>query len=282
MGRFPVLIMLVTSLLLGTGLVRLTPLQSAARGTELLRIHTSSALFGATLDELVLESLRNGERLEGMGVDLPHCWTDAELSELQWPPLAKAARADHDRVLQLAERRPAGVSLQHFMETYDLCRCHALSCTIGDTAAGSGLWLVPEIASFSRCAPRGAMLRHSTAGTSSTDANDAAAAELVLVSDGSNAVSSGWRTNDQLLLSEGWADANLECDAVEIPETVLQQAADEELGRDAQLRATHAAVLDGLRNFGYLPAVSAEDAESGCTVLAGGLADDHLGRYLQV
>ena len=49
------------------GLVRLAPLrdQECARGTELLRVHCKSdALFGATLDELVLTLLQEGEHLE--------------------------------------------------------------------------------------------------------------------------------------------------------------------------------------------------------------------------
>ena len=150
------------------------------------------------------------------------------------------------------------------MDAFDIVRCHALS------SAGDGYWVVPATASFPRSAPLGASLAREDG-------------DLVLRSDGSGdgsitTISSGWRTNDELLLSEGWADESLQCDRVEMSEATLRRAADDVLGVTPPEKARQGAILEGLRTLGYLPPTT---AELGGAVLAGGLVSDELGRHLQ-
>jgi len=234
--------------------------------------------------------------LELLKADLPHHWSDAELAELQWQPLVAAA-ARRRRDLELASP-PDGVSHADFVHAIDVATCHGLDLD-------GQLWLWPATGLFRRSAPHGAVL--STEGNEIVLRTDGAAASAPRVQPGSGrkaasatsrdpidkdtasavsgdsvfevTLSSGWRSNAHLLLSQGWASASLECDAVEVDETMMLSAAQTVLEASQQLRQKQLAVIAGLRRFGYLS--DASDGQSGCSIFAGGYACDSLGRYLQ-
>ena len=88
--------------------------------------------------------------------------------------------------------------------------------------AGDELCLVPALARFARSAPTGATLTRCEA-----------TGDLVLLKDATSesvAVSSGWRTNDELLLTEGWADPALRSDAAALTLNDCVDAADAAFG----------------------------------------------------
>ena len=187
-------------------------------------------------------------------------WSDEELDELQWPPLVAAVHATTAELRTLAEEHaPPDSDANSLLFMLELVHCHARACD-------GELWLVPETAAFERSSPGGASLELCplsgdlllvTEGSSSAaDATPSAgppkglfgaiAAALPAVTGDSDppTISSGQRSNDELLLYEGWADESLECERLEIPETLLRAAAAVlNPGEDAAA----AAVLHGLR-----------------------------------
>lgn len=233
--------------------------------SPLLRCPAAAALVGDThtaLAQAVLQDPAWLARLETHeGAAQLHYWSDDELSELQWPPLAAAARRQRAEWAALAA--PPGVPAERFGAALALAHRHGLVCD-------GQLWLVPGTTVYARSAPRGAALER--CGSSG---------DLLLVgapdADGEAAtICSGWRSNDELLLAEGWADGALECDAFALPEAVAREAACDALGPGgAALREKRDAVVAGLRAYNYLPEGSAGE------VYAGGLVSDELGRYLQ-
>lgn len=241
--------------------------QALRRGMELVHIASSDGVFGSNI-EACTEALCRSDWLESVGTmhaDLLYHWAATELDELQWPALAVAAKLDRQRIEALAQA--SSVPTDEYMRANDLVRCHGLRCSDPTEDSYSGVWFIPATAKFARSAPRGAYLKVADPG------------ELVLIGDGSSTISSGWRNNDELLLNEGWADAELQCDEVELSEVRMRQAADCLFGASPSVQAQHASIIHGLRSFGYLP--SGDEQRSGCSVLAGGLASDYLGRYLQ-
>ena len=139
------------------------------------------------------------------------------------------------------------------------------------------LWLVPEIASFARSSPADASFERCLESC-----------DLLLVADGSApasvittrinpaTISSGWRSNDDLLLYEGWTDERLASDRFELPSEALRGAAarvlEEELGMevDKQAQQVQNAVLEAVRELRQLPEAGYGE------VLAGGYASDSL------
>ena len=237
-------------------------------GAELLRVEeTAASVLSANLDgglaaaqntlaerllatpalrEALLESSDRAPSSERAPL---HAWSDGELELLQSPALraaALAARAAHAPDDALA-----------------LVRQHAV-------VAGDELCLVPALARFARSAPTGATLTRCEA-----------TGDLVLLKDATSesvAVSSGWRTNDELLLTEGWADPALRSDAAALTLNDCVGAADAAFGAaSAALRARQYAVLDQLRQYEYLPAA----ADAGLLVYPGGTVSDELGQVLQ-
>ena len=231
-------------------------------GAELLRVEeTEASALSASLDSgLAAAQNTLAERLQGASMIAEqllassdraplHAWSDAELDQLQSPALraaALAARAAHAPDDALA-----------------LVRQHAV-------VAGDELCLVPALARFARSAPTGATLTRCEA-----------TGDLVLLKDATSesvAVSSGWRTNDELLLTEGWADPALRSDAAALTLNDCVGAADAAFGAaSAALRARQYAVLDQLRQYEYLPAA----ADAGLLVYPGGTVSDELGQVLQ-
>ena len=125
----------------------------------------ADALHGDSLEDLARSLLHSdGDAFERLGADLLHGWSDAELDELQWAPLAARARADHASVQELAERcHPAAP--ERFIQAFDCSRRHALGCARGPDRAHAepatqGLWLVPATVAFDRAAPRGGRAQH--------------------------------------------------------------------------------------------------------------------------
>lgn len=237
----------------------------AVASGPLLRAPASGALHAATHLELALKLVgADGAPAwlaDGCCRRAISSWTQPELSELQWPALEDAAREQAEERRKLAEAHGGGAALEAALE---VTHAHALPC------AGE-LWLVPGAAALPRAAPHGACLERSALGDEL----------LVIDDDGATAIGSGWRSNDELLLSEGWADGNLSCDAFEIHESVLSNAASSvhsggNAASDA-LAAQRASVVAGLARFRYL----AEPAQSAGPLFAGGYVSDSLGRYLQ-
>ena len=119
----------------------------STRRLELLRVPTSDALCAPTKPELVEEVLSAtaplADAIDRLALpDLPHRWSDAELDELQWEPLATAARQQRQRLAALSPEE---------VRAHDLVEAHAIACD-------GLLWLVPATAGWGRSAPRGAYL----------------------------------------------------------------------------------------------------------------------------
>ena len=119
----------------------------STRRLELLREPTSDALCAPTKPELVEEVLSAtaplADAIDRLALpDLPHRWSDAELDELQWEPLATAARQQRQRLAALSPEE---------VRAHDLGEAHAIACD-------GLLWLVPATAGWGRSAPRGAYL----------------------------------------------------------------------------------------------------------------------------
>jgi len=179
--------------------------------------------------------------------DLPHHWLDSDLAELQWPALSRAARCKRKALQELTHDE---------IRAHDIVQQHAL-------AIDGQEWLIPACIHLPRTAPHGGQF------TRCCDTGD-----LVLLGEPglTRSISSGWRSNDELLLTEGWASASLESDRIELPLESLHIAADVVVGADG-LKQRRLQVLDGLRDLGYLP--------DRPFVLANGHASDSLGKVLQ-
>ena len=138
-------------------------------------------------------------------------WSDAELTELQWPPLVATVHAKTKELLALAtEHAPAESDTTSLLFMLELVHCHARSCP-----GEEGLWLVPGTASFARSCPQGALLeRCATSGDFLLTATEADISMASVITTGTEVVtiSSGSLSNDELLLFEGWADENLACE----------------------------------------------------------------------
>lgn len=258
----------------------------------------------------VLNALIEAEFADNAPVMVPLCWSTAEwsraeLDELQWPPLVAAAAKRTAELRSLAEQH-ARDSYRAFgrfkgasalLVALELAHCHAMSTS----DAKDTLWLIPERARYQRSAPIGASLEldsdtgdlnfvgelRDTSPTSRLpppaqtspnpllfflgDGNDPDAAPLF-------SISSGVKSNDQLLLTEGWADEELACDRFEMPPEVLFAAATEVWSREPSKASSLDAVaerqqvLDGLRARGALPS----SGSYGDVVSAGGYASEAL------
>ncbi|KAG8465349.1 hypothetical protein KFE25_002656 [Diacronema lutheri] len=203
--------------------------------------------------------------------DVLHRWTDVELDELRWPPLAAAARRDREWIARAhAAHADAGVPLARFADALDVCRGHAL-------VHGGALHLIPGVGAFGWSAVRGATLerRGRTFRLACTEAREAGA--LVTIS-------AGWRTNDELLLEQGWASADLSSDSAvltadDVLERVRAHQPDEPDGGGGggDVRGLRAEVMRALRELRYLH----EDEGDELRVLSGGYASDMLGILLQ-
>eukprot|EP00961_Rhodomonas_salina_P049321 662444-Rhodomonas_salina.1 len=107
------------------------------RGEELLRAPENCALIAEIETSLAdaqvtlaLELLKNRELLEDASllpseVDLLHKWSDAELAELQWAPLAAKARADRTWLHAAFASSSSSFSFEEFSSAVDVVRCHA-------------------------------------------------------------------------------------------------------------------------------------------------------------
>ena len=279
----------------------------------LLRCSSSTALCGASHLELaqkllqrpdVFDAVLEAEFADSAPVMVPLCWSAAEwrrseLNELQWPPLVAAAGERAAELRRLAEEHAQAdykafgrfKGKQALLVALELVHCHAMKADDGEA-----LWFVPERASHRRSAPIGASLTI-----------DAATGDLVFIGDGcdtspgsratqpapaspnplffflgggsdeergeSFSISSGSKSNDQLLLTEGWADEELSCERFAFPQEALMAAAAEVWTNetDASARALdseiHGLVVSGLRAGGILP-----DDDGFGEVFAGGLA----------
>lgn len=202
-------------------------------------------LRGATLGlarSLLYEEpalLRSLVDVKPSGASSPlHHWTPAELAELQWEPLAAAAIDDREWV-----QSHAAVEGDRLVEAIDAVRRHARlegkTLSVGDAPVD---------------------LRRQVA--------------LLPASQAAAAV--GWRRNDQLLLDEGWADADLASDACALPDAVLRTAVERVGGAELATKAARAGQIEVLDALGQLRYLSGE-----AVVLPGGLVTDELGRTVQ-
>ena len=174
----------------------LTP--AAATVTSLaLSVDASAGLRSATLS-LTAALLEQPALLEDLcaiplrGAEPLHHWEPEELRQLQWPPLEAAAGRDREWIEGL--EAPSSVPRPQFVRSLDAVRRHAYS-------SGASLCLRTASQAQARLAvPRGRPTEFAAA--------------------------CGWRRNDQLLLEEGWADAELASDAVAISDDVLRRAVD--------------------------------------------------------
>ena len=272
---------------------------SSAPPSVLLRCSSASALTGKTHLEIaqgllertdVMDAVIECEFTDNAPVMVPLCWSTAEwsakeLDELQWPPLVAAAsrRSAEMRALAKQHARPEFKAFGRFkgaqalLTALELAHCHTMA--VGD---GGELWLVPARAAYPRSAPSGASLQVCPESGdlifvgSMVDASPARAPpappnpllNLFFLGDDDDeeenapgfSVSSGAKTNDELLLTEGWADENLSSDAFELPLDVLAAASarvigEEDAGReDTSWPEMRAQIVDGLRQAGRLPA----------------------------
>ena len=167
----------------------------ASAGLRAAQLSLTSALLEqpALLEELCAIPLR--------GADPLHYWEAEELHQLQWPPLMAAAARDREWIEQMdTELADTGLVDTQFVRSFDAVRRHAYS-TGAAGAPGSSLCLRTASEALARLAlPRGQPTEFAAA--------------------------CGWRRNDELLIEEGWADAELACDAVAISDDVLRRAAD--------------------------------------------------------
>ena len=302
-----------TSALAATTLIR-APIDAALRGDS----HLALALDLLQRDDFV-NRLIEAEFSESAPVLVPLCWSiaewsEAELSELQWPPLVAAQQARSAELRALAkehaqpEHRIFGRfrGAQALLTALELAHCHAMPLD-------GELWLLPETAGFERSAPQGASLtlcsesgdllliedeeatRAAAEAAAATSAASAARANAdkeqqpqllnfiftgLLQDDGDGddevraTIGSGVKSNDELLMSQGWADEGLACDAFELPEEVLRASALAALGGAGPL-AEQEKVLEGLRRVGSLPASGFGEVRSG-----GGVSE-HLARSVR-
>lgn len=199
--------------------------------------------------------------------DALHRWPAAALDELRWPPLAAAAARDSELLEALhAEHGCAagGADLGRFADAFDVCRAYALP-------HGGALHLLPGIDAFGWSARRGAMLERSGAALRVTCSEALAADALVTLS-------GGWRTNEELLVEQGFACVGLPSDAVSFTRAHALDAAAAVGVLDARTAALREDVLGELHRMRYLTADGDGDELS---VLSGGFASDQLGILLQ-
>jgi len=214
------------------------------------------------LIDLVIQSCGRPE-LSAMATDLPHRWGDAELNELQCDPLAAAARATADS-LSTASAAEGWA--------FDLVSAHSLELE-------GEYWIVPGSEQVPRSAPRGGrIVRCPMTGDIVIDASSGGVGQC-------ETISSGWRSNAELLLAEGWALPDLESDWVALDVDLLEAAAGRVLGRPDSpltptppLREGQREVLQGLDRLGYLQPA---DGLGSSAVLSGGYCEDSLGRRVQ-
>jgi hypothetical protein len=242
---------------------------------ELLRVPASACVCAPTRAELAAALVAEGPSaacgLAEMTADVLHCWSDAEMEELQWPALAATARAMRSSL--------AGQDERHVWAR-DVVSAHALDFD-------GSVWLLPAAARLPRNAPTGATLQrceqtgelllvHTTApsvsaagrrrprgGSVGAAGGDSAAVAAGGESGGgasggggggggeggkgeggkgeggkgeggsgeggsravTGAISSGWRSNAELLLTEGRAQAVLESERVYLGADLLQVCA---------------------------------------------------------
>jgi len=196
--------------------------------------------------------------------DQIHRWSEEELAELQWPRLQAAARERGAEWRSLAESQTDAIKAPALLEALEIVHRHALPCD-------GELWLLDGTASFPRSAPSGASLKRcdESGDLLLVSAEPATSASTSTAS----AIGSGWRTNDELLLDEGWADEDLRCDGFDLPEEEMRRAASELAPVDEQTEG----VLAGLRRLDYLPG----PGSAGCSLFSGGYVSDDCGRFLQ-
>ena len=263
----------------------------------LLRCSAASALTGSTHLEIaqgllersdVLDAVIECEFSDNAPVMVPLCWSTAEwtaseLDELQWPPLIATARKRSSDMRHLAEEHAQPEykvfgrfkGTQALLTALELAHCHTMTIADGE------LCLVPARAAYPRSAPTGASLEvcadsgdlifvGSMVDTSPARAPRAPPNPLLnlfFLGDDEDdetapgfSVSSGSKTNDELLLTEGWADENLSSDAFELPDEVLAAASAQVINEDAAgdgiepWKRQCAQIIDGLREAGRLPA----------------------------
>lgn len=212
------------------------------------------------------------------GVDLPAKWSEDELKELQWAPLQEAAKADKAFLEQAWQRLGVDAPLDAFVDAASVARRYAVPCVGASINDPETMVLLPESSIFERTAPRGGRMLL----CSETD-------EVQIVSDGSHdlgtwgaSMSSGWVTNDDLLLYEGWADPNLQSDAVPLSLDFLRGAAQGVLGQEEEVRRQQDQVLKSLERYQYLNLNDDDGCGPSLSILHGGYASDDLGKVLQV
>ena len=154
------------------------PLDAVLRGSTRLELAQSLLARGDVLNRLI-----ESEFVDDAPVLVPLCWStaewsQAELAELQWPPLVAAQKARAAELRALAEQhahaedrlfgRLRGASA--LLAALELVHCHAF-------AYEDEYWLLPEAAQFPRSAPNGASLeRCAESGDLLVIASDADAA----------------------------------------------------------------------------------------------------------
>lgn len=225
-----------------------------------------------------------------------HRWLgDAALDELRWPPLLAAARRDREWLermyAELGAEETDGVGLDRFIDALDVCRGYALS-------RGGELHLLPGVGAFGWSARRGATLEQSGTTIRLTCTENLGPEGLITLN-------GGWRTNQELLLEQGFACAELSSDAVYFSaDAVLDAAAaagvldpavadlrTEVIAELARLKylASSPQAVPGAQSNGGLGAAAGEQAglagalHNGdeLAVLSGGFASDMLGILLQ-
>ena len=229
----------------------------------LLRAKPSSTLHAETHLDLALSLVTSGHKIDLGGPRNPlFSWPDSELDELQWKPLIDSARKQREQwAAAAAAHATAAAPAEALLAALEYAHCNALPCD-------GQLWLLPDAVSLPRSAPHGASLEVCP------ESGDL----LLLDREGDGqSLSSGWRSNDELMLHEGWAAEELTSEAFELPTAALAQAAAATRGdADVYLAPERAEVLQRLRHYDYLE----EQGRAG-PIFSGGYCSDSLGRYLQ-
>ena len=270
-----------------------------------LKGETHAELARSLLDRKdVLNALIEAEFEDNAPVMVPLCWslsqwTKSELDELQWPPLVAAAgtRAAELRALAEshaeAEDRAFGrfKGAQAFLVALELAHCHSMRASDESDV----LWLVPERARYQRSAPQGASLEldaesgdltfvgdlvdSSPASRSPPAAPSAPNPLFFFLGDDSElldaapsfSISSGAKSNDELMLTEGWADEELACERFELPLDALETAMGQVWAAEVASRP-----LEAERRLEIVEGLHMASGGRGGEVLGGGVASEAL------
>lgn len=151
-----------------------------------------------------------------------HRWDDEELAELQWAGARAAADGERARIREALERFTGAFSPNTWggiALALNVVRRSALR-------AGGNLVLSPLLTAplFQSSAPRGSLLALGDGGKVVEVLSEGprrGADERMAV-----AISRGWRSNEELLLEQGWADPALASDSMAVSLDALVAAAD--------------------------------------------------------